>query len=83
MNLNPTEQIILEAFNEVKGKPLTSWQVVEAIGKNYSYTKQCLWTLQKRGLLKKVRRGKTVFYYPNSEYYKQRPISNFIKKDNL
>lgn len=70
MKVNPTEQLILETFNKVEGAPLESFQIVKEIGRDYSYTKQCLWTLQKKGLLRKSRRGKKVFYYPNSEFYK-------------
>ena len=66
--ITPTEKLIIETFNEVKGNPLISWALVEKTGKNYSYIKQCLWTLQKRGYIKHVKRGKTVFYFPNPDY---------------
>jgi len=71
MNINPTEQLILESFNEVQGKPLMTWDLVSMTSKGYPYIKQCLWMLQKKGVIKSVKRGRQVFYYPNPDYFKE------------
>ncbi len=68
MNLNPTERLIIECFNDIKGKPLVTWDLVALTNKDYPYIKQCLWMLWKKQVIKKVKRGRQVFYYPNPDY---------------
>ncbi len=70
MILSPAEMRIVELF-KIKGRPLSTLEVSQALGVGYAYANHRLWLLEHKGVLKKTSRSKSnkgrVYYHLNED----------------